>query len=295
MDRVGFLGLGTMGTPMALNLARAGTGLLVWNRTPGKATVLRAAGAEVARDPAEVFERCEVVILMLADADAVDTVLKQTTLAGHTIVHMGTTAPEHSQTLEAGILAAGGRYVEAPVSGSRLPAEAGELVAMLAGRPDAVADIRPLLEPMCRDTVDCGAVPNGLLMKLAVNVYLTTVVTGLAETVQFARAHGLDLGQLVDILGAGQTSSPIMRVKAPKLVEEDFTAQASIANVRANVDLIAAAARTAGLALPLLEASQDLYAETSRLGLGDADMVAVIKALEARTSGGVPSDAPLDA
>ncbi|WP_039923854.1 NAD(P)-dependent oxidoreductase [Amycolatopsis decaplanina] len=286
ISRVGFAGLGSMGGPMALNLARAGVPLLVWNRTPGKADQV----AEAVEDVAELFARCEVVILMLKDEAAVDAVLDRGgpafagRVAGRTIVHMGTTAPGHSRELEAGLRAAGAKYVEAPVSGSRIPAEAGELVAMLAGDPAAIEEIRELFGPMCRETVHCGPVPNGLLMKLAVNVHLTAVVTGLAETVHFARAHGLDLGLLADVLGAGQLASPILRVKAPKLVEEDFAPQASIANVLANVELIAAAAGEAGLELPLIEASRALYAETARRGFGAEDMVAVVKALEARPS-----------
>ncbi len=274
---------------MALNLARAGMPLLVWNRTPGRASEQVAAGAEVVEDVAELFKRCEVVILMLKDAAAVDTVLDRGRpsfagrVAGRTIVHMGTTAPEHSRELEIELLAAGAKYVEAPVSGSRIPAEAGELVAMLAGDPGATEEIRELLGPLCREVVPCGPVPNGLLMKLAVNVQLTAVVTGLAETVHFARAHGLDLGLLTGVLGAGQLASPILLVKAPKLTEEDFAPQASIANVLANVELIASAAGKAGLALPLLDAARALYTETARLGFGEADMVAVVKALEAGT------------
>ncbi|MGY6655742.1 NAD(P)-dependent oxidoreductase [Amycolatopsis sp. TRM77291] len=282
ISRVGFAGLGSMGEPMALNLARAGIPLLVWNRTPGKAV------AEAAEDVAELFARCDVVILMLKDADAVDAVLDRGgpafggRVAGRTIVHMGTTAPGHSRELEAELLAAGAKYVEAPVSGSRIPAEAGDLVAMLAGDPATIEEVRELFAPMCRETVHCGPVPNGLLMKLAVNVHLTAVVTSLAETVRFARAHELDLALLAGVLGAGQLASPILRVKAPKLVEEDFAPQASIANVLANVELIAAAAREAGLDLPLIEASRALYAETARLGFGAEDMVAVIRALNAR-------------
>ncbi|RSM55387.1 2-hydroxy-3-oxopropionate reductase [Amycolatopsis sp. WAC 01376] len=282
ISRVGFAGLGSMGGPMAVNLARAGIPLLVWNRTPGRAAEQVAAGAEAVDDAAALFERCEVVFLMLKDAAAVDAVLERggPALAGRTIVHMGTTAPEHSRAIESELLADGAKYVEAPVSGSRVPAEAGELVAMLAGDPKAIEEIRELFGPLCRETVECGPVPNGLLMKLAVNVHLTAVVTSLAETVHFARTHGLDLGVLAGVLGAGQLASPILRVKAPKLVEEDFAPQASIANVLANVELIAAAAREAGLTLPLIEASRALYAETARLGFGDADMVAVVKALE---------------
>lgn len=126
---VGFIGLGVMGRPMALRLASAGTPLVVWNRTPERAEPLRAAGAEVAADPAEVFARAEVVLLMLADEAAVDAVLGRGTpalaarVAGRTVVHMGTTSPEYSHAVEADVRAAGGRYVEAPVSGSRVPAE----------------------------------------------------------------------------------------------------------------------------------------------------------------------------
>ena len=94
--------------------------------------------------------------------------------------------------------------VEAPVSGSRTPAENGELVAMLAGDPDAVAEVRPLLAPMCRQTFLCGAVPGALHMKLAVNLYLITMVTGLAEAAHFAGQHGLDLERFVAVLDAGQ-------------------------------------------------------------------------------------------
>ncbi|WP_181773992.1 NAD(P)-dependent oxidoreductase [Amycolatopsis pittospori] len=286
--RVGFAGLGSMGEAMAVNLARAGIPLLVWNRTPGRASEPVAAGAEAAEDAAELFERCEVVILMVKDAAAVDAVLDRGgpsfagRVAGRTIVHMGTTAPGYSRGLESELRAAGAKYAEAPVSGSRVPAEAGELVAMLAGEPGVIEEVQELLGPLCREVVHCGPVPNGLLMKLAVNVQLTAVVTGLAETVHFARAHGLDLGLLAGVLGAGQLASPILRVKTPKLAAEDFAPQASIANVLANVELIAAAAGEAGLALPLIDASRALYAETARLGFGDADMVAVVKALEAR-------------
>ncbi len=285
----GFIGLGIMGRPMALNLLRAGVPLLVWNRTMPKARVLEAAGAEVAPHAASVFARSDVVILMLADGDSVDAVLARGTpefagrVADRTVVHMGTTSPAYSAGLEADIRAVGGRYVEAPVSGSRVPAEAGELVAMVAGDFDAVETVRPLLEPMCRDINVCGAVPSALLTKLATGLFLITLVTGLAESFQFARKHGLDLDQFTKILGAGQMASPIMRVKAPKLAHEDFTAQAAIADVLKNARLVATEAAAAGLASPLIEICQALYEETFRLGLGDADMAAVVKALEART------------
>lgn len=287
---VGFVGLGVMGQPMALNLVRAGTPLLVWNRSPAKCGVLAEAGAAVAKEPAEVFARCKVVILMLIDDAAIDTVLGRGTpdfgvnVAQHTIIHMGTTSPDYSRRLDADIFAAGGSYVEAPVSGSRKPAEAGQLVAMLAGDRAVTKEVRPLFQPMCRETIVCGPVPTALLMKFAVNLFMITMVTGLAEAVHFAERHGLDPAKLVAVLDASPMASSVSRAKALKLVARDFAAQASVPDVLKNNRLIAGAARKAGIASPLLDICHALYSETQALGLDGADMVAVIRAIEQRTA-----------
>ncbi|MGI5204585.1 NAD(P)-dependent oxidoreductase [Spirillospora sp. CA-108201] len=287
---VGFLGLGVMGRPMALNLVRAGIGLVVWNRTAAKSEPLRAAGAEVADSPADVFRRTRVVFLMLADGPAIDSALGRGTpgfaanVRGRIVVHMGTTSPDYSRGLEADVQAAGGRYVEAPVSGSRGPAESGELVAMPAGEPSAVDAVRPLAGPMCGEVFVCGPVPQALQMKLAVNLFLITMVTGLAEAFHFAERHGLDGRRLLEVLDAGPMASTVSRAKARKLLDRDFAVQASIANVLDNNRLIAEAARTARLASPLLDACHALYGETVALGHGEADMAAVVRALESRTA-----------
>jgi 3-hydroxyisobutyrate dehydrogenase len=202
----------------------------------------------------------------------------------HVVVHMGTTPTAYSRALEADIRAAGGHYVEAPVSGSRKPAEAGQLVAMLAGEPDAVTRVRPLLAPMCKETVLCGPVPAGLSMKLAVNLYLLTTMAGLAESFHFAERHGLDLAQFAAVINAGQMASDLSRVKLPKLVARDFSVHAAIADVLKNNGFVSQAAREAGIASPLLDVCRDLYAETLALGHGAEDMAAVVKAIEARTA-----------
>lgn len=285
---IGFIGLGSMGEAMALNLVKAGTPLRVWNRSPGKMLPLTRAGAQAARDVDELFRLSEIVILMLTDDKAVDTVLDRggsafaDRIRGRTIVHMGTTAPDWSLGLEADIRAAGGSYVEAPVSGSRKPAEAGQLVGMLAGDPQAVERVLGLLAPMCRETRVCGAVPNALRMKLAVNVFLIALVTGLAESVNFAARSGLDLDQLVDILGAGPMASDVSRIKVRKLADSDFAVQASISNVLENARLIVEEAHGSGIAAPLLDVCHALYGETLALGHGEADMAAVVRAIEAR-------------
>lgn len=287
----GFIGLGVMGEPMALNLVRAGAPLLVWSRRATACEPLRAAGARVAGDAAQVFEQSRTVILMLADDAALDAVLARGTadfaprVRDRTLVVMSTHAPAYSRALEAEVRAAGGRYVEAPVSGSRKPAEAGQLVGMLAGEPDAVEAVRPLLAPICRETVVCGAVPGALLMKLSVNLFLITMVTGLAEAFHFAHRNGVDLQRFRAVLDAGPMASDVSRVKLQKLVAGDYAVQAAIADVLKNNRLVAEAAREAGLASPLLDACHTLYGETLALGHGREDMVAVLRALEARTGG----------
>lgn len=289
---IGFIGLGVMGTPMALNLARAGTPLVAWSRSGGSFDALRAAGAHIADTIDEVYAQCGTVILMLANDAAIDATLGRgtpdfaTRVQGHLIVNMGTTSTDVSRQLGADIRAAGGRYVEAPVSGSRKPAEAGQLVVMLAGEPDDVAAIRTLVQPLCRDSFVCGAVPSALAMKLAVNLFLITMVTGLTESVHFAERQGIDLALFADVLNAGPMASDVSRVKLGKLVTQDYSVQAAITDVLKNSRLVAEAARSIGIASPLLDASHALYGETEALGLGTSDMVAVIRAIEQRTAAG---------
>lgn len=287
---IGFIGLGVMGQPMALNLARGGHSLVVWNRSAEKCEPLREVGAIVADSAAEVLRRARIIIIMMVDSDATNEVLERGTAAfrenvsGRTIVSMGTNSAEYSRGLEADILSAGGKYVEAPVSGSRKPAEAGELVAMLAGETNAVDEVRPLLSPMCKEVVVCGCVPSALLMKLGVNLYLITMVTGLAESFHFAQRHRLDLARFVEVLNAGPMASSVSRIKLEKLLSADFMAQALITDVLKNSRLVAEAARFANIASPLLDVSYALYRETVKLGYGAEDMAAVIKAIEDRTN-----------
>jgi 3-hydroxyisobutyrate dehydrogenase len=287
--RVGFIGLGTMGQPMALNLVRGVPSLVVWNRTPDRSAPLRSAGAQVAASVADLFDHAEVVLLMLANGGVIDTVLLRGTpafesrVSGRTIVPMGTVSPEYSDQLGSDIRAAGGRYVEAAVSGSRGPAEAGQLVAMLAGDDEDLDVVKPLMASMCRDVVVCGQVPNAITMKLAVNLYLIAMVTGLAEAYHFASRHDLDLARFVSVLDAGPMASVVSRGKAAKLLKGDFEVQASVTDVFYNNRLIADEARRSGVTSPLLDVCLSLFAEAEALGLGSSDMVAVVQAIGART------------
>ncbi|HEU4330996.1 MAG TPA: NAD(P)-dependent oxidoreductase [Lapillicoccus sp.] len=291
MRRVGFVGLGVMGTPIARNLVRAGQPLLVWNRSPAAAETLRAQGAEVAGGVEDLFDRSDVVLIMLANGEVVDAVLGRGTarfeelVRGRLVVPMGTTSPAYSEALGRDVVRAGGRYAEAPVSGSRVPAEQGRLVAMLGGEDADLDVVEPLLTPACASVVRCGPVPSGLRMKLAVNLYLVTTVCGLVESYHFAEQLGLDLDRFVAVLDGGQMASPISRTKLAKLRAGDLSVQAAIADVLYNARLITDAATGAGVSTPLATVSEALYAEAEALGHGALDMAGVIRAVEARSAG----------
>jgi 3-hydroxyisobutyrate dehydrogenase len=289
-ERIGFIGLGVMGEPMSLNLVRAGIALIVWNRSPAKSQILADAGAHAAATVDEVFEDASAVFLMLFDRPAIDAVLGRgtprfaTLVAGRTLVNLSSIAPEDSRALERDVLAVGGRFLEAPVSGSRIPAERGQLVAMLAG-DHAVADaVRPLLTPMCREAVYCGPAGNALLMKLAVNLFLLVMVTGLTEAVHFADRYGLERERLQAVLDASPMASTVSRLKLASLIASDFTPHAAIAGALNSTQLITAAAAQARTACPLIEACRELYGETAASGLAAQDMMAVIKTMEARSA-----------
>ncbi len=218
--RIGFIGLGVMGQPMAANLVAAGRELVVWNRNADKCDGLRAAGAEVAADARGVFARAGVVIVMLFDHEAIDQVLKRDTpvftemVRGRTLINMSSVSPEYSRALARDVERAGGRFVEAPVSGSRVPAEKGQLVAMLGGDASVCEQVRPLLAPMCHDAVYCGPAGSALLMKLAVNLFMLVTAVGLAETVHFADRQGLDRATLRAGHQCGPDGQPVVAHQA---------------------------------------------------------------------------------
>lgn len=285
--KVGFAGIGRMGLPMARNLLRAGVPLHVWSRTLEHCEPLLELGALPMPSMDALCAQSTIVLLMLLDESAIDAALGRATpafharVAGRTIVHLGTTSPAFSRALEWDILASGGGYVEAPVSGSRIPAEQGTLVGMIAGRAESVDVVLPLFAPLCSRMFRCGLVPNALQTKLAANHFLITMVTALAETVLAARAAGVDLAVLRDVLDAGPMASDVSRIKLDKLVRDDFTPQAAIRDVSNIARLVADQAASAGVDAPLVRRCVDLFERAFNDGSDALDMIAVVKAFGA--------------
>ncbi len=286
--RVGFVGLGLMGEPMARRLLDAGTELAVWARRPEACDALVASGAIRMPDLDALFAASERVVLMLRDEPATDEVLGRggdafaRRVAGRRIVVTGTNSPAYSAALAAEVEAAGGTYIEAPVSGSRVPAERGELAIMIAGSDAAaVAETAELLAPLARDVVPCGEVPDALRTKIAVNHYMMALVASLAEALATARAAGLDPAAVVRVIEASSMDNSLARVKAAKILAGDESPQAAIADVVKNADLVQEASRAAGAATPVFDEVAALYRATAEAGFASADMVAVVRAIDA--------------
>lgn len=291
---LGFMGIGRMGLPMARALLASGSPLIVWNRTPGKCVPLVESGACQAASVDALCAAAQVVFLMLLNEQAIDEALGRGSeafrgrVAGTTFVQLGTTAAEYSRALAHDITECGGRYVEAPVSGSRVPAEQGRLIGMVAGQQDLVGSVRPLLNLLCREIFSCGPIPHAMRMKLAVNHYLIASVTALVETVKAADQAGIDLPLLRDILNAGPMVSEVSRGKLEKLVASDFESQAAIGDVATIADLVLDQAALARAHAPLIAECAALFHAAAARGHQALDMVAVMEPSAGGTEAAVP-------
>ena len=275
------MGLGVMGTPMALNLARKYP-LTVWNRTASKYPLVRQAGAEVAETPRALVDASDVVFTMLFNEAAFQSILGaefMEGLRGKTIINTSSVSVSFSQDLADQVHQAGGHFIEMPVSGSKVPAEQGQLIGMIAGEPSVAERIRPLVEPITKNAVYCGEIGTGLKTKYAVNLYLITMTAGLAESMALARAQGLDIKAFGRVLDAGPMASAYSKLKVAKMIDQDWSAQAAIKDCYNLTQLIDSASDAVHAHSPLIHLSGLLYKQAIERGLGDHDMIAIEKVL----------------
>ena len=283
--RLGQIGVGTLGDPVARHLVAAGHDLTLYNRTRAKAEAI--GGARVAESAQDLIDACDIVFLVLATEDQSDAVLERGAdgiardLEGKTIVQIATTSPGYSEALERDVARAGGRYVEAPISGSRIPAERGELVAMMAGDAAAKADVLPLFEPFTAKVIDCGDVPKGLAMKLASNMLLGPLMLGIVEAMAFAKNAGLDLREFADLLNSGQMASPYVKVKVDKILAQDWSPQAQMDNVVTSGSDAVRYAKAMGMHGTLFEHGLGLVQAACDAGFAKEDVSAAYKLLVA--------------
>ena len=228
--RVGFIGLGIMGTRMAANLDRAGFDLVVWNRTAEKAREWAGAHrAEVAESPAEVAERSDVVITMVVDGDQVESVLlgesgvAQGARGDLLCIDMSTIGPRAARRIAERLAERGVEFMDAPVTGSSPKAEDGTLTIMAGGSPDSFERARPLFEAMGELVVHVGEVGQGQLVKVINNAVAAANTAVAAEALLAGKLAGADLDALVTVIGAGSGASAMMELKAGPMRAHDWS------------------------------------------------------------------------
>ena len=287
MERVGFVGLGIMGSRMAANLRRAGHELTVFNRTRERAEAwAQEHGGTVAATPAEVGAAAEVVITMLVDGAQVEEALLGPGGAaagaadGTLFVDMSTIAPADARRLAATLAERGHRFVDAPVTGSAPRAEDGTLTIMAGGGDEDMDRARPLFEAMGRNIVHAGDVGQGQAVKVLSNAVSAINCATLAQAIVVGRREGVDLQALVEVMRGGSAASQMLELKARPMLEHDFTPLFKLEHMLKDVRLCLDEAGRAGAGFPFAGLARELYTAAVGRGLGAQDFAAVLEVVE---------------
>jgi 3-hydroxyisobutyrate dehydrogenase len=290
LPRLAVLGTGLMGRPIAGRLLAAGYPVTVWNRTADKAAPLAAEGAVVAPSAAAAIRAAEAVVLMLADAPAIrDTLLSgeaADSLAGRTVIQMGTIASSESLELGARLAKHGARYLEAPVLGSIAEASGGRLVVLVGASPEEFERWLPLLRALGPDPRLVGPSGHAAALKLALNQLIATITTAYALGLGMVRRSGVDLELWAEIVRGSALYAPTFDKKLSRMVERrflpaNFPARLLLKDLR----LVADQAQSLGLFAPFLAGLIAIVERTVDIGLGEADYSSLAAAVE-------PADAP---
>lgn len=276
---VGVIGLGLMGTAITERLLEHGYSVHVWNRTPGEADALIARGAAWSADP---IAACERVILSLYSSAVVLQVLERMQASlrqGQFLVDTTTGDPEQSVLLGQRLAAQGVHYLDAPISGSSVQTRCGEATVMVGAERqafEACADLWPILGKTVYHVGGCGSASR---LKLVSNLVLGLNRAALAEGLVFAQALGIDSAAALEVLRGSAAYSTVMDTKGRKMIDNDFSVQAKLAQHLKDVRLIVQAAARAGLTLPLTETHRGLLERAEAAGLGELDNSAIIQIL----------------
>src|SRR4051794_25578743 len=287
-DRVGFVGLGIMGSRQAANLARAGYELTVFNRTRSKAQAWVAEhGGEVADSPAGVGAACDVVITMVVDGDQVREALlgpdgvAEGAAAGTLCVDMSTIAPAQTRAIGAQLEDRGIALLDAPVTGSSPKAEDGTLTIMAGGTAEDFARAEPLLRIMGELVVHVGALGQGEMLKIINNSVAAANASAVGEALIVAQRTGVDLDALVQVMGKGSGGSAMLELKSGAMREHDYTTLFKLEHMLKDVRLCLEEGQAAGVPFAAASRARDVLVAALARGHADDDFAAMIEALEA--------------
>ncbi len=279
---VALLGTGTMGTGMAKNIAAAGLPLRVWNRSAEKAAPLAEAGASVASTAAEAVDGADVVITMLFDAGSVASVIEEAaaSLAPGTVwAQMSTVGVPGNEQL-AGLAAKHDLvFVDAPVLGTKQPAENGELVVLASGPETAHSTLRPVFDAVGQRTMWIGEAGAGTKLKLVANGWVLTLLDGVAQSLRMAESFGLDPQLFLDAVKGGAMDAPYVGLKAGAMLTDQYDPAFALAGAAKDAKLIEEAARAAGADPAFVSIVRSHLEQAIDDGHGDKDMAAIYLAV----------------
>jgi 3-hydroxyisobutyrate dehydrogenase len=278
--RVAFLGTGIMGAPMARNVRAAGHEVSAWNRSREKAEPLAQDGVTVAGSVAEAVAGADVVVTMLADAQAVEAVAEEAlgAIDGAVLVQMSTIGLDATDRLAQRAEAAGVAFVDAPVSGTKQPAEQGKLVVLASG-PEAVRErVDPVFDAVAAKTVWLGEAGSGQRLKLVLNTWLLGLTEALAEAIALAEGLGVDPRTFLETIDGAPVGAPYAQLKGPMMIDGEFPPAFPLELAAKDAALALEAAEGAGLRLGALAAVREQMRRAVDAGHGAKDMAATIHA-----------------
>jgi 3-hydroxyisobutyrate dehydrogenase-like beta-hydroxyacid dehydrogenase len=280
--RIAFLGLGIMGRPMAQNLVKAGHELRVWNRSPGKVV----DGATTSPTPKDAAQGAEIVWICVSDTKAVEQVLfgkdgaAESVKPGTIVVDSSTILPSASLKFAELIRKKGADFVDAPVTGSKVGAESGQLIFIVGARQETFDKLQPLFKAMGKSVVRVGENGKGLAAKLSMNLMIALTYEGFAEALVLAEKQNVDLQALLSLINQSMVRSGVVEYKAPFVIQRDFSANFPLRLMHKDIHLMLEAARNNGVKLPGLETVDKVYQASVKEGHADLDYAATLLTLE---------------
>ncbi|MFI5773943.1 NAD(P)-dependent oxidoreductase [Streptomyces sp. NPDC051658] len=275
---VAVLGTGIMGSGMARSLLRAGLVVRAWNRTRSKADPLAADGATVTETAEEAVRGADVVLTMLNDGPSVAAALAAASgglHAGQVLLQSTTVGPDATADLAQRAADLGPVYLDAPVSGTRQPAEQGALTVLVAGPSAVRATVEPVLDAIGQRTVWVDEAPGAASrLKLVVNTWVITMVNNIAECLNLAEGLGIDPQIFLDVMKGGPLDSAYLQGKSAAVLSGDLTPSFALSTALKDTRLILDAAQSSGVRLDLVAASADRFLRAEAAGHGGEDMIA---------------------
>ncbi|MBD1943683.1 NAD(P)-dependent oxidoreductase [Coleofasciculus sp. FACHB-712] len=282
--KVGFLGTGLMGQPMAKRLLDAKIPVVAYNRTQSKLAPLQDAGAKIADSPQEAIRESECVILMLTNATAIDEVLlseaSRPELKGRTVIQMGTISPTESKAIASQIVAAGAEYIEAPVLGSISEAEAGKLIVMVGASDEQFQQWSDFLKHFSSEPLHIGSVGAAAAVKLALNQLIASLTSAFALSLGFVQRQGADVELFMQILRQSALFAPTFDKKLQRMLDRNYeNPNFPTKHLLKDTNLFLNEAKLNGLNVSSLEGIRQILEMAQDMGLADEDYSALFSAI----------------